>query len=77
MNQASRESKKLNQKQSDIPFYRVVLSVIQASFGVQHPDNRARDFGSRSILPYVVAALLFTAFFITALVVIVKLALPG
>ncbi|HHX82864.1 MAG TPA: DUF2970 domain-containing protein [Pseudomonadaceae bacterium] len=77
MNQAPRESKKPNQKQPDIPFWRVVLSVIQASFGVQHPDNRARDFGSQSILPYVVAALLFTAVFISVLVLIVKLALPG
>jgi hypothetical protein len=64
------ESKKVK-----IPFWRVVLSVIQASFGVQTMENRERDFKQGSWLPYVVAALLFTGVFIVTLVFIVKLVL--
>lgn len=77
MEQAPDESKNHQQKQADIPFWRVVLSVLQASFGVQSNTNRERDFGSRSIWPFVVAALLFTVIFILVLSFIVKLALPG
>lgn len=77
MEQAPDESKNPQQKQADIPFWRVVLSVIQASFGVQSATNRQRDFGSRSIWPFVVAALLFTVLFVLGLALIVKLVLPG
>lgn len=76
MEQAPGESKNSPQKQADIPFWRVVLSVIQASFGVQNPANRERDFGSRSILPFVVAAVLFTIVFVLSIVLVVKLVLP-
>jgi hypothetical protein len=75
--QAPDESKNQPQKPVDLPFWRVVISVIQASFGVQSNRNRERDFGSRSIWPFVVAALLFTAIFILVLALIVKLALPN
>lgn len=77
MEQAPDESKNHQQKQADIPFWRVVLSILQASFGVQSSSNRARDFNSSSIWPFVVAALLFTVLFVLALAFIVKLALPG
>lgn len=74
MDQAPEESK--NTPPENPPFWRVVLSVLQASFGVQSPHNRERDFNSSSILPYVVAALLFTVVFVLALVLVVKLVLP-
>ncbi len=76
MVQGPDESKNNLQKQADTPFWRVVLSVIQASFGVQSPANRERDFASRSIWPYVVAALLFTVLFVLSIAFIVKLVLP-
>lgn len=59
-----------------VPFWRVVLSVVQASFGVQNASNRERDFNSRSIWPYVIAALLFTGVFVLTLVLVVSLVLP-
>jgi hypothetical protein len=64
-------------KNDKIPFWRVVLSVIQASFGVQSRENRERDFKQGTWLPYVAAALLFTTVFVLALAFIVKLVLPG
>lgn len=76
MEQAPEESKNNLQKQADIPFWRVVLSVIQASFGVQNPANRQRDFSSRSIWPYVIAALIFTVVFVLSIAFVVKLVLP-
>ena len=62
-------------KKDKIPFWRVVLSVIQASFGVQTRENRERDFKQGNWLPYVVAALLFTAVFVLVLMFIVRLVL--
>ncbi len=59
-----------------IPFWRVVLSVIQASFGVQNGENRERDFKQGHVLPFVVAAVLFTACFVLVLLIVVNLVLP-
>lgn len=75
MDQAPEESKNTENHQN-IPFWRVVLSVIQASFGVQSNRNRTRDFASKSIWPYVAAAMLFVLAFVFILVLVVKLALP-
>ena len=63
-------------KKDSIPFWRVVLSVIQASFGVQSKDNRERDFKQGHVLPFVVAAVLFTAGLVLILMVVVSLVLP-
>lgn len=59
-----------------IPFWRMLLSVMQASFGVQNKANKERDFASGSITGFIVAALIFTAIFIAVLVAIVRLVLP-
>lgn len=64
-------------KKEQIPFWRVVLSVIQASFGVQSRENRERDFKQNNWLPYVIAALLFTAVFVLGLLFVVKLVLSS
>ncbi|MDC0598895.1 DUF2970 domain-containing protein [Gammaproteobacteria bacterium] len=58
-----------------MPFWRVVLSVIQASFGVQNKKNRERDFQQGSPLPFIIAALIFTVLFVLTLVFVVKLVL--
>lgn len=71
----SQESK--DQKNPDnIPFWRVVLSVLQASFGVQTSSNRERDFSKGSFWPFVVAAFIFTIVFILTIAGIVSLVLP-
>ena len=59
-----------------IPFWRMLLSVMQASFGVQNKANKERDFASGSITGFIVAALIFTAIFIAVLVTIVRIVLP-
>lgn len=55
--------------------WRVVLSTMAAAFGVQSRKNLEEDNKSQSILPYVVAGIVFTAVFITVLVTAVKLVL--
>lgn len=70
MNQHQPESK-ARVSDEKMPFWRVVLSVMQASFGVQSNKNRERDFGQKSLVPFIVAALLFTAAFVTILLLIV------
>lgn len=75
MNQAP-DQRKDEQQPEETPFWRAVLSVLQAGFGVQSPKNRQRDFQSRSIMPYVVAALLFTVVFVLVLVGVVSMVLP-
>lgn len=58
------------------PFWRNMLSVMQASFGVQSKKNQERDFANGSIGSFVVAALIFTTLFVLTLVVVVKSVLP-
>jgi hypothetical protein len=65
----------LESKKDKIPFWRVVLSVIQASFGVQSKENRERDFKQGSWVPFVVAALIFTALFVVILLSVVRFVL--
>ena len=59
-----------------LPFWRVALSVIQASFGVQNDAARERDFSQGSFWPFVAAALVFTALFVLGLMLVVNLVLP-
>lgn len=81
MNQASNKSEATNTtdneplKQKKIPFWRVMLSVIQAGFGVQNSKNRERDFTQGKLLPFIVAALIFTVCFVLAVMLAVNLAL--
>ncbi|MEY4643065.1 MAG: hypothetical protein RLZZ227_3059 [Pseudomonadota bacterium] len=70
------ESKK-PQDEGNIPFWRVVLSVMQASFGVQNRANRERDFKQGNWVPFMIAALLFTAVFVGVLVIVVRSVIAG
>ena len=63
-------------KPAKIPFWRMMLSVMQASFGVQTKQNKERDFSNGSITGFVVAALIFTAVFVLVIVSVVKMVLP-
>jgi len=60
-----------------LPFWRAVLSVIQAAFGVQSKENRKRDFSQGSIASFITAAVIFTAIFVLALILVVRLVLSG
>lgn len=58
------------------PFWKTLLSVMQASFGVQSRANKERDFANGSVKGFIVAALIFTALFIATLVIVVRSVLP-
>ena len=55
--------------------FRIVLSTLAAAFGVQSQKNLEQDEQSHSIVPFVVAGVVFTVIFIAVLVTIVKLVL--
>jgi hypothetical protein len=59
-----------------VPFWRMMLSVMQASFGVQSKKNKERDFASGSIKGFVIAALVFTILFVITVATVVNLVLP-
>lgn len=56
-----------------LPFWRMMLSVVQASFGVQSRENKERDFAHGSVTGFIVAALVFTVLFVLILMFIVSL----
>lgn len=74
----TRGDEKLNQddrKTGSLSFWQTLLSVGQASFGVQNQKNKERDFEKGSIKGFVAAALIFTVMFVLTLVVIVSVVL--
>ncbi|TQV81286.1 DUF2970 domain-containing protein [Exilibacterium tricleocarpae] len=58
-------------------FFQIVLSTIAAAFGVQSDKNRQRDFKHGSVLPYIVAGIIFTVGFVLAVVLVVQVVLSG
>lgn len=59
-----------------LPFWKTMLSVMQASFGVQSRANKERDFANGSVKGFIAAALIFTALFILTIVIVVRSVLP-
>lgn len=59
-----------------LSFWRMMLSVFQASFGVQNKKNKERDFAKGSIGGFIAAALIFTVLFVLTIVTIVSVVLP-
>lgn len=66
-----------NKNNDDVTFLQVISSVAAAMFGVQSDKNRQRDFKKGKLWHYVLGGILFTAIFITILVIIVQTALAG
>lgn len=64
-----------NRKSGSLTFWQTLVSVGQASFGVQNQKNKERDFEKGSIKGFVAAALIFTVVFVLTLVVIVNVVL--
>lgn len=52
---------------------RLILSTFAAAFGVQSDQNRQHDFQQKSIVPFIVAGVVFTLIFLLSLVFIVSL----
>jgi len=64
------------EEQQQLSFLQTMLSVVQASFGVQSSKNKQRDFEKGSLKGFIAAALIFTVLFVLTLVVVVNLVLP-
>lgn len=56
--------------------WQYVISVVGSACGIQSSATRERDFTSGNPLAYVIGGIVFTALFITTLLVIVNLVLP-
>lgn len=52
-------------------------SVLAAAFGVQSSKNRQRDFSRGRARNFIIGGVVFTALFVLALVLVVKLVLRG
>jgi len=50
----------------------VIKSVLSAAIGIQSEDNRLKDFEHGSLIPYVIAGVIFTLLFISALIFLVS-----
>lgn len=50
-----------------------MLSTFAAAFGVQSDQNRQHDFQQKSIVPFLVAGVVFTLVFLLALIFIVSM----
>ncbi len=59
-----------------VSFVQAMLSVIQASFGVQSSENRERDFTKGKLWLFITAALIFTAVFVLTIAGVVWMVLP-
>lgn len=58
-------------------FGALVGSVLAAAIGVQSDRNRQRDFESGNIKTFVIAGIVFTALFVTGLVLLVRFVLSS
>ena len=74
----SQESDNSSEQQSPqkVSFWKMMFSIMAASFGVQNKKNKERDFSSGSIKGFVLAALIFSFVFVMVLVTIVSVVLP-
>lgn len=76
MNQPERQS----ERETSPPkpnLLQVMISTLAAAFGVQSEKNRQRDFTRGSVWTYIFAGLLFTAFFVLGVALLVKLVLSS
>lgn len=60
-----------------LTFWQMVQSVLAAAFGVQSSQNRERDFTRGRPLHFIVLGIAFTALFVLAVVLVVKLVLSS
>ena len=60
-----------------VSFWQVIGSTVAAAFGVQKSANRKRDFSRGNPLHFIVAGILFTAVFVIAVVLVVRLVLSN
>ena len=66
------EKQKTPQK---LTLWQIICSVFAAAFGVQSNKNRERDFNQAKPSTYIIAGVIFTAFFVLMVIAVVKLVL--
>ena len=74
-NQTEETLNQEDRNRGSLSFWQTLVSVGQASFGVQNQKNKERDFEKGSIKGFVGAALIFTVLFVLTLVIIVNVVL--
>ena len=57
-------------------FFTALLSIMAAAFGVQKSKNMERDLNATNPIVYVVAAIVFVAIFLAAIILVVSLVVP-
>ena len=62
---------------SKITVLSMIGSAFAAAFGVQSRRNRERDFKSKSIVPFIITGVIFTALFVGAVLLVVHLVLAN
>lgn len=55
---------------------RLILSMLAGLVGVQSDKNRVSDFSSSSIWPFIIGGVVFTALFVLALILLVRILAP-
>ncbi|MBU2098702.1 MAG: DUF2970 domain-containing protein [Gammaproteobacteria bacterium] len=65
-----------NADEEKLSFWQMMLSVFQASFGVQNQKNKERDFAKGSVKGFIAAALIFTVLFVLTIVTVVSVVVP-
>ncbi len=73
---SDKEQDENSTEKQELPFWKTMLSVMQASFGVQSKKNKERDFANGSVKGFIAAAIIFTVLFVLTLVVVVSSVLP-
>ena len=66
----------MDENKNKTPFLTALLSIMAGAFGVQKSKNMERDLNATNPVVYVVAALVFVAIFIAAIVLVVSLVVP-
>lgn len=53
----------------------LILTIMAAAIGVQTKKNLEKDFSQSSPIPYIIGGVIFTALFMTTVILVVKLVL--
>jgi len=70
---ANKTSRCSQQKNTTPGLFHLLKTAAAAAFGVQSKKNLETDFSQKTIIPYIVIGVLFTALFVLSLVAIVSL----
>lgn len=59
-------------KSTSPSWLKLIVTVAAAAFGVQSEKQREQDFSQKSIVPYIVAGVIFTLLFVLVLIGVVN-----